>query len=59
MIEQTVNLEPADHAAFERFIFGFTSQTGAGETQTATIRKFQLSFVRTNDPVVETDPLWP
>ena len=59
MIEQTVNLEPADHAAFERFIFGFTSQTGAGETQTATIRKFQLSFVRTNDPVVATDPLWP
>lgn len=59
MIEQTVNLEPADHAAFERFIFGFTSQTGAGETQTATIRKFQMSFVRTNDPVVTTDPQWP
>jgi outer membrane protein assembly factor BamB len=59
MIEQTVNLVPSDHNAFERFIFGFTSQTGAGETQTATIRKFQLSFVRTNDPVVETDPLWP
>ena len=59
MIEQTVNLEPADHAAFERFIFGFTSQTGAGETQTATIRKFQLSFIRTNDPVVTADPQWP
>ncbi len=59
MIEQTVNLVPSDHIAFERFIFGFTSQTGAGETQTATIQKFQLSFIRTNDPVVTTDPLWP
>lgn len=59
MIEQTVNLTSADHAAFERFIFGFTSQTGAGETQTATIRKFQLSFIRPNDPILTTDPQWP
>jgi outer membrane protein assembly factor BamB len=59
MIAQTINLTASDHAAFERFIFGFTSQTGAGESQTATIRKFQLSFIRTSDPVVTADPQWP
>ena len=59
MIEQTVNLVPSDHADFERFIFGFTSQTGAGESQTASIRKFQLSFIRLNDPIVTTDLQWP
>jgi hypothetical protein len=59
MIEQTVNLLPSDHADLERFIFGFTSQTDAGESQTATIRKFQLSFIRPNDPTVTVDPQWP
>jgi hypothetical protein len=59
MIEQTINLVPSDHADFERFIFGFTSQTGAGESQTANIRKFQLSFIRPNDPIVTNDPSWP
>jgi hypothetical protein len=66
MIEQTINLLPddgdpstPDHEDFERFIFGFTSQTAAGESQTATIRKFQLSFIRANDPTVTDDLSWP
>ena len=59
MIEQTVNLDSSNHTDFERFIFGFTAQTGASETQTATIRKFQLSFIRPNDPTVDSDPGWP
>ena len=59
MIEQTVNLDSSNHTDFERFIFGFTAQTGATETQTATIRKLQLSFIRPNDPTVDSDPGWP
>jgi outer membrane protein assembly factor BamB len=59
MIEQTIELDASDHADFERFIFGFTAQTALNETQTAVIRKFQLSFIRPNDPTVESDPGWP
>ena len=58
-LEQTINLLPGDHQDFERFIFGFTSQTGSGDLQTATIRKFQLSFIRPGDPSVTNDPNWP
>jgi hypothetical protein len=59
MIEQTIELNASDHADFERFIFGFTAQTALNETQTAVIRKFQLSFIRPNDPTVDSDPRWP
>jgi hypothetical protein len=58
-IAQTVELSPADHTEFERFLFGFTGATGAGESQSAVIEKFQLSFIRSGDPVITTDPLWP
>lgn len=58
-IAQTVELSTADHTEFERFLFGFTGATGAGESQSAIIDKFQLSFIRSGDPVVTTDPLWP
>jgi hypothetical protein len=58
-LQQTINLLPGDHQDFERFIFGFTSQTGSGNLQTATIRKFQLSFIRPGDPSVTNDPNWP
>jgi hypothetical protein len=60
-IEQTIRFdeEDANNPDFNRFIFGFTAQTGAGESQTATIRKFQLSFIRPNDPTVTNDPGWP
>ena len=59
MMEQTIKLLPADHLDFERFLFGFTSQTASGETQSTTIREFQLSFIRPNDPDVTDDPNWP
>ncbi|MEJ5358110.1 MAG: PQQ-binding-like beta-propeller repeat protein [Desulfobacterales bacterium] len=58
-LEQTINLLSADHADFERVIFGFVSQTGAGDLQTATIRNFRLSFIRPDDPKISSDPTWP
>jgi outer membrane protein assembly factor BamB len=59
MMVQTIKISSQEHLDFTRFIWGFTSQTAAGEEQTATIRKFQLSFIRPNDPVVTADPDWP
>jgi len=59
MMVQTIKLMPNDHDDFESFFFGFTSQTASGETQSATIRKFQLSFTRIGDPTIEVDPNWP
>jgi outer membrane protein assembly factor BamB len=38
------------HDRFDRFLFGFTSASTAA--QTIEIRKFQLSFIRPNDPIV-------
>jgi outer membrane protein assembly factor BamB len=37
------------HDRFDRFLFGFTSASAA--SQTIEIRRFQLSFIRPNDPV--------
>jgi hypothetical protein len=54
---QTIELADADHTLFERFLFGFTS--GSGSDQTINISKFQLSFIRPNDPVATADPDWP
>ena len=58
-IAQTVELSPADHTEFERFLFGFTGATGAGESQSAIIDKFQLSFIRSGDAIISTDSMWP
>jgi hypothetical protein len=57
LLEQSIKLNSSEHQQFNRFIFGFTSATGASESQTATIRKFQLSFIRPNDPTAEDNPL--
>jgi hypothetical protein len=38
------------HDRFDRFLFGFTNASTS--PQTIEIRKFQLSFIRPNDPVV-------
>jgi hypothetical protein len=54
---QTIELSGSDHDLFNRFLFGFTS--GSGSDQTISISRFQLSFVRLNDPVVTADPNWP
>ncbi len=58
-LEQTIRLLATDHQDFERVLFGFTTQTGAGDLQTATIRNFRLSFIRPDDPTVTSDPTWP
>ncbi len=58
-MEQTVYLSLSEQTNFERFLFGFTSQTAAGDNQTSTIRNFKLSFVRSTDATVTCDPNWP
>jgi len=54
-MEQTIELSPAEHAKMERFLFGFTGATAAGDTQSVLIKQFQLSFIRPNDPIVTDD----
>jgi len=58
-LPQAIELNPDDHLLFDRFLFGFTSATGTGESQSAIIGKFQLSFIRSGDPIITTDPQWP
>jgi hypothetical protein len=58
-LEQTVELSAADHALFDRFLFGFTTATASGTSQNAVIESFQLSFIRPGDPVISADPDWP
>jgi outer membrane protein assembly factor BamB len=58
-MEQTIYLSSSDQTNFERFLFGFTSQTAAGDNQTSTIRNFKLSFVRPTDATITCDPNWP
>jgi outer membrane protein assembly factor BamB len=43
------NTPDSFHDRFDRFLFGFTSASTA--SQTIDIQKFQLSFIRPNDPV--------
>jgi outer membrane protein assembly factor BamB len=47
---QTIELSKEDPDPFDRFLFGFTSATSA--QQTSVISKFQLSFIRPGDPLV-------
>ncbi len=42
-LDRVVCLSAADHANFNKFLFGWTEATGAG-TQNATIRRFKLDF---------------
>jgi outer membrane protein assembly factor BamB len=58
-LAQTIELTPAEHDQFDRFLFGFTTASGPGEDQSAVIGNYQLSFIRPNDPVVHSDPAWP
>jgi hypothetical protein len=58
-MDQTIFLSSSDQTNFERFLFGFTSQTAAGDNQTSTLRNFKLSFVRPTDATVTCDPNWP
>ena len=58
-LDQDIELSPSDHAMFNRFLFGFTTATAPGDTQSALIEHFNLSFIRPNDPVITDDPAWP
>jgi hypothetical protein len=59
-MKQQLSLTASEHAEFDRFYFGFTGATGAGQTQSATISQFQLSFIRPGDPIVIDDSItWP
>lgn len=55
---QQIELIPADHDDFVRFLFGFTGAAGS-EALDATISQFQLSLIRPNDPIITNDPAWP
>jgi outer membrane protein assembly factor BamB/type II secretory pathway pseudopilin PulG len=56
---QRFALNAAEQAAFNKFFFGFTGAAGA-EALEATISQFQLSFIRSGDPVITNDSLnWP
>ena len=57
VLEQPIELSAEDHARFNRFIFGFTSATSV--SQSISIDRFQLSFIRPNDPIISSDPNWP
>jgi hypothetical protein len=54
-IEQTIEMNPTEHAKFDRMLFGFTGATGDAGPQSVLIKKFQLSFIRPNDPIVTDD----
>ena len=59
LLTQTIQLSTGDHNWFNSFLFGFTSARDAADDQFATIRNFQLSFIRPNDPIAERNPLIP
>jgi outer membrane protein assembly factor BamB len=54
-LEQTLILSDTDHQKFERFLFGFTTAAGAGDTQQAVIKDFELSFIQPSDIVITSD----
>ena len=55
-LEQTFTLDAAEHAKFERFLFGFTTAVASGDTRESIVRFFELSFIRPTDPVITSDP---
>ena len=57
-IDQTIELCPADHTKFDRFLFGLTEATG-GAVQTVVISNLQLGFIRPGDFVITEDTDWP
>ena len=58
-LTQAIELTQSDHDKFIRFLFGFTTATAPGDSQSAMIEHFNLSFILPNDPVITTDPNWP
>jgi hypothetical protein len=58
-LAQEIELSQTDHDMFNRFLFGFTTATAPGDTQSAVIQHFNLSFIRPNDSVITIDPNWP
>jgi len=58
-LSQNIELSFTDHNLFNRFLFGFTTSTAAGESQSAIIGQFNLSFIRPADSVITSDLSWP
>jgi hypothetical protein len=58
-LEQSFNLSGSLNTAFNQFLFGFTSAGEENDDQVITIKNFQLSFIRPNDPVITSDPDFP
>jgi hypothetical protein len=58
-LEQSFNLASPLNTDFNQFLFGFTSASEAGDSQVITIKNFQLSFIRSNDPLIAADPQFP
>ena len=58
-LAQAIELSQSDHDRFIRFLFGFTTATAPGDTQSALIAHFNLSFILPNDPIITIDPNWP
>ena len=58
-LDQEIELSQSDHDIFNRFLFGFTTAIAPGDTQSALVEQFNLSFIRPNDPVITNDPAWP
>jgi hypothetical protein len=56
---QAIELSPSDHDMYNRFLYGFTTATAPGDSQSALIEQFNLSFIRPSDPVITDDPNWP
>jgi hypothetical protein len=52
-LQQSFKLTGSLNSDFDRFLFGFTSAVEAGDGQEITIKNFQLSFIRANDPVID------
>jgi outer membrane protein assembly factor BamB len=59
LLQQVIELDATANDRWDRFLFGFTAQTGADESQSASIADFALSFIRPNDPVIVADPDFP
>ena len=58
-LTQTFELTAAEHSKFSTFLFGFTGAVASGESQTAIIDRFKLSFIGADDQIIISDPSWP
>jgi hypothetical protein len=58
-LAQAFELTAAEHGKFSTFLFGFTGAVASGESQTAIIDRFKLSFIGADDQIIISDPSRP